>query len=59
MNPSIAKILSRFDGDINQAIAYCLHISNVHPQFRQEYEEYAEFIAHKRGVFQNKFQEMD
>jgi hypothetical protein len=44
MTPSTYKILSRFDGNKKDAIAYCLRVSIEHPQFRAEYEDYAEVI---------------
>lgn len=47
MEPTLAKILSRFDGNVNEAVAYCLRISIEYPRLRSEYEDYAEQLTHQ------------
>ena len=44
MTPSTHKILYGFGGDKHAAIAYCLWVSILYPQFAPEYEEYARVI---------------
>ena len=38
MEPTIAKILSRFHFDIEQAIEYCSFVMKEHPRLAEEYK---------------------
>jgi len=49
-NMAVQKILSRFDGNTHEAIAYCMRVSIEHPQFAKEYEDYARMILGKIEV---------
>ena len=40
MSPSALSILARFDGNAHEAIAYCVRITILYPQFAQEYDQY-------------------
>ena len=44
MEPSIAKILSRFNGHIEQAIEYCSFIMREHPRLAEEYRGYRDVL---------------
>lgn len=45
MKPTLAKILSRFNGDARKAVLYCLDITVTYPQLRKEYERYARVLG--------------
>lgn len=44
MNPTLAKILSRFDGDEEAAFKYCLDMAAEYPHLWDEYVRYAEAL---------------
>jgi len=47
LTPSAHKILSRFDWNKKEAVAYCLRLSREYPRLKEEYREYAKEIAGK------------
>ncbi len=49
MKPTLAKILSRFNGDARKAVLYCLDITVTYPQLRKEYERYARILNNLRA----------
>jgi len=44
MAPTVAKILSRFDGDAEAAIQYCSSMVRTYPHLREEYNEYKQTL---------------
>jgi hypothetical protein len=44
MEPSLKAILARFNGDRQQAIAYCEYVAIEHPRLIEEYQGYAALL---------------
>ena len=48
MRPTLQKILSRFNGNLNQAIAYCEDMAYFYPRLRVEYRMYRDALLEAR-----------
>jgi hypothetical protein len=48
MRPTLQKILARFDGDRNKAVAYCEDMAYFYPRLRVEYRMYRDALLEAR-----------